>query len=168
MNIRFDRLETVIEATQRRALPVFLMRTVRDDSHRCGSAGCLIGNYNVHVKRFRDAYGHHYDANNNERRDWSHFGITEIAYYWLYDEGMTVILSPFRTRSNPRTLRNVTKEQAISRVQKFIAYFKRKEEIFSQYYDWRTSEQMRKQEGNWLVCLSVKQALTVKEETVAV
>ena len=160
MKPNYDRLETVIEATEKETLSIFAMNLIYKKFDICGTAGCLIGNYNEYMNRDRQAFNKYIAISGRLIKDWDHFAISEIAYDWLFDIGM--ILRTSYSASKIRTLSTTTKEQALSRVRKFIEYFKRKDEIFADL------ERARRQEGNWMVSKTVVERVAERETKVAI
>lgn len=154
MAINFQRLMDVAKATELLPLGVFNMESVCLMTYpSCGTAGCMIGNYNAMVGRDRHVFSYAKGTIQfiaaGQCRDWEHFGLTEAEYQWLF--GVCAIVrnhdSNKRWLSPIRDLSSVTREQALSRLRTFIYYKLRKNEfIIDEKYGVR--EEARKAEGN--------------------
>ena len=132
----FQRLSDVVKATEEVPLGGFSMAHVALDKS-CGTVGCMIGNYNKLVGRYRYCFGPNADEPDHE-----YFGITESEYAWLFCDGTEFKLATQWERYG-RSLSMVTREQAIARLLKFIAYKLHKSECGGMTY-----EEMRRAEGD--------------------
>lgn len=147
MTIQFDKLNDVRRATELLSLGGFNMEEVV-----CGTAGCLIGNYNALVKR---------DLYRFARGDWKHFGITKSEYGWLFQDCAIpkVYLDTDWENKAGRNLRHVSRDEALARLLKFIAYKRRKHELI---YDpkYGVRDEARHAEGDQMFAvLAVQDAL---------
>lgn len=134
------RLLDVCRATEEQWLDEFNMDWVCRTDLICGTVGCMIGNYNAMVGRHPGVFGWNV-------QDWIHFGITEAEYDWLFGPYAEI----GKWTGKDRDLEEVTKEQALNRLRKFIHYKLRKQQ--------KTEEYMRRQEGNHgFVTLAVQDA----------
>lgn len=157
MSVDFDRLNDVVKATELLPLGRFDMGTVV-----CGTAGCMIGNYNALVSRRAETFGRRAG-----HMDWVNFGITEYEYFWLFEAGANRLADEDRLiidlASNwvvkYNNLDDVPREAALARLRKFIAYKRRKHElIHDEKYGVR--DEARRAEGNQLFAvLAVQDAL---------
>ncbi len=132
----FQELLDVVKATENLHTNLFRMSFVFEPNHHCcGTAGCLIGNYNLMKGREDHPFG-------EASKDYLIFSITRAEYYWLFGAN-TVVGKWFINRD----LTNVTREQALSRLRKFIYYKLHKHEMC---YDEKrgVSERSRTLEGN--------------------
>lgn len=160
MTINFQRLNDVVKATELLPLGRFDMRAVHKENS-CGTAGCMIGNYNAMVGRHPDEFGYCYGswgwfASCGKWEDWKHFGISAAEYSWIF----SVQAEIGKWESAPRDLSRVTREEALGRLRKFIAYKRRKHEMI---YDpkYGVKESARRAEGNQcFVMLAVADAQT--------
>ena len=143
--INFQALLDVVKATETQYTDIFDMGTVFSDSHkRCGTAGCMIGNYNLMKCISKTRFTEHSKE----------FGITDHEFTWLFDMG--VYLKYTGDGSQPirilfeRDLKEVTKEQALSRLRKFIYYKLHKQEMI---YDDQgcVRESARRTEGDHMI-----------------
>ena len=157
MRPNFQRLLDVIKATENLHTDHFCMLSVFSNQASgyieadpisgpaCGTVGCMIGNYNVMTGREADRFGISWSSKSEgEYSDADHFGITELEYDWLFAE-----MAQFgRGWSTPeRWLMDVTREQALSRLRKFIYYKMHKHEMcYDEKYGVR--EESRHAEGN--------------------
>lgn len=160
--IQFQRLLDVVKATEIQYTTKFNMSWVVCDiaeaegssSTECGTVGCLIGNYNLMAGRYSQLFGDWYNPE-AESKDWEYFGITEREYNWLFMMGAEYPdyeppkpASMYRVFYNLRNLDDVTKEQALARLRKFIYWKLHKEEML--YDDNGVREEARRAEGNQL------------------
>lgn len=164
MEPNFERLELVVKATETLPLGLFDMGTVFEHQG-CGTAGCMIGNYNALAGRIEQCFG----LRDETHPDWDHFGVTAAEYCWLFSFGAFDADDgpPLATDWCPRSedgdddtdkMYLVTREQALSRLRKFIAYKRRKHELIHDR-KYGVSEAARRAEGNRnFVMLAVKDA----------
>lgn len=163
MTIQFQRLLDVCRATEELPLGRFWMGAVIC-RNECGTAGCLIGNYNAMVGRAPGRFGT-FEVNLNSDvvldklpGDWEHFGITTAEYDWLFNEGpvFNEAKTDRRTydtsygweiyaRAGDANL--ISRERTLTRLRKFIYYKLHKHEmIHDEKYGVR--EEARTKEGN--------------------
>lgn len=139
MTINFQRLLDVAKATELLPLGGFMMDEVLyevdESDSSCGTAGCMIGNYNRMVGRDAFSFGDGVD-------DHLYFGISRAEYDFLFAEGDNVF-----SKIRGRVLCKVTRPKALSRLRKFIYFKMHKHEMT---YDERygVSDRGRKAEGN--------------------
>lgn len=134
--IQFQRLLDACKATEELPLGCFRMDVVF-----CGTAGCVIGNYNALTGRAPSRFGFK-DSSSTPVDDWEFFGISENEYHWLFAVG-----PGFHLLTSYRFLDAVTREQALARLRKFIYYKLHKHEMcYSEKYSVR--EEARRAEGN--------------------
>lgn len=136
----------------------FTMRTFIHHDF-CDTHGCLVGTYCLRENLLRKNYkgelcpirhGTFHEFGEGE------FGVSRLENYYLFQ------YVPHRSKLQSKDACSLSKDQAIHRLQVFIAYKKRKAEIFSDY------ERARRQEGNWLVCKTVKERMQEIQSHVAV
>jgi hypothetical protein len=148
----FQRLLKVVQATEELPLGGFNMGCVVD---ACGTAGCLIGNYNALVGREPRTFRYNDMVlaclcTAHAPQDYIHFGISKSEYAWLFDGG-----PQFRRRklsTNWSHVVEVTREQALRRLRKFLYYKLHKHELT---YDERegVSDRGRRAEGDQMFAL---------------
>jgi hypothetical protein len=148
MTVNFQELDRVVQATELLPLGGFDMEQVS-----CGTAGCMIGNYNALVGREPSAFGSQVEVIDGSRiDDWDYFGITNAEYGWLFNDAAIIVSNKSGNytywHSPVRTLANVTREQAIARLRKFIAYKRRKHELIHDV-KYGVSDGARRAEGNY-------------------
>lgn len=151
--IEFSRLEDVVRATEEHRLPHFAMNHISI----CGSSGCLIGNYQETAGGRCCEFG-----------DEAWFGMSLAEYRWLFAAGAVIYRDGVYTALFLRTdwttykgsLKRVTREEALARLKKFLAYKRRKHAAL---YDERygVAELARRQEGNWGFVQSVLDEVAV-------
>ena len=145
----FQRLLDVCKATEQQFTTRFDMHEVYSKDS-CGTVGCMIGNYNVMVDREVDRFSDGWSYQDNRMyEDWEYFGITQYEYNWLFTEGVVFGRKNYALRyiTPRRNLKRVTKEEALSRLRKFIYYKMHKHEmIVDEKYGVR--EEARQKEGD--------------------
>jgi len=129
----FQELLDVVKATENLHTDVFDMSEVFILGE-CGTAGCMIGNYNLMKNRRVHTF---------LSGDQKAFGITRQEYRWLFSDMANI--GSWNTKH--RDLSAVTREQALARLRKFIYYKLHKHEMC---YDEKrgVSERSRTLEGN--------------------
>ena len=153
MQIQFDRLNDVVLATETLPLGSFNMATID-----CGTAGCMIGNYYAFLGRrgSRPRFG------SDQMVQW--LGIDKLEFNWLFaewtyvtDEECDIRLATdwCRGLSAIGQMQEVTQQQAISRLRKFIAYKRRKHELIHDP-KYGVKDTARHVEGNHNVVMLAK------------
>ena len=145
--INFQALLDVVRATEIQYTDKFDMNCIfQMDYGFCGTAGCMIGNYNL----MKGLTGCLRSVTFSEHA--KEFGVTKNEFDWLFDAGVfTRVIDANGARDIwvrfRRDLEEVTKEEALSRLRKFIYYKLHKQEMI---YDDRgcVRESARQAEGN--------------------
>jgi hypothetical protein len=144
--VNFVELERVCEATALLPAGDFNMANV------CGSACCMIGNYNAMVGRQTGTFGRF-------TQDWQHFSISHREYFWLFGTsggGRRLATDWARLFAD---LDDVDRLQAIARLRKFIAYKRRKYELIHDD-KFGVSLRSRTMEGNHNFAMLAKSEAT--------
>lgn len=150
--IAIEKLEKMVQYA--RVAKNFTMRTFIHHDF-CGTHGCLVGTYCLKENLLHENYaGKLRPIRNGTFHEFAEgeFGITRAENYYLFQ------YLPHKSKLQYRDACILDKGTAIARLQKFVAYKKRKAEIFADY------ERARRQESNWFVCRTVQQVLATQQE----
>lgn len=90
-------------------------------THTCGTVGCLVGTYLHHKPDVLPEIESEMNVNMNWTLVADHFGVSVLVFKWLF----TCVSKYTRYRD----LKTVTKDQALSRLRKYVYYKLRQQEM---------------------------------------